>query len=90
MNYVEIRCQVSPGLFESEYFVRVNGRSAYYVNRANVQVNPQPTTEQAVAGRVRGYKVDQLDNLTLVQLPGEVVTGGLRTWVENDAVFAVA
>ena len=90
MNYVEIRCQVSPGLFESEYFVRVNGQSAYYVNRANVQVNPQPTAEQVIAGRVRGYKVDQRDNLILVQLPGEVVTGGLRTWVENDAVFAVA
>ena len=90
MNYVEIRCQVSPGLFESEYFVRVNGQSAYYVNRANVRVNPQPTAEQEIAGRVRGYKVDQRDNLTLVQLPGEVVTGGLRTWVENDAVFAVA
>ena len=90
MNYVEIRCQVSPGLFESEYFVRVNGQSAYYVNRANVQVNSQPTAEQVVAGRVRGYKVDQRDNLTLVQLPGEVVTGGLRTWVENDAVFDVA
>ena len=90
MNYVEIRCQVSAGLFESEYFVRVNGQSAYYVNRANVQVNPQPTAEQVIAGRVRGYKVDQRDNLILVQLPGEVVTGGLRTWVENDAVFAVA
>ena len=55
-----------------------------------MQVNPQPTAEQMVAGRVRGYKVDQRDNLTLVQLPGEVVTGGLRTWVENDAVFDVA
>ena len=40
MNYVEIRCQVSLGLFESEYFVRVNDQSAYYVNRANVQVRP--------------------------------------------------
>lgn len=89
MNYVEIRCQVSPGLFESEYFVRVNDQSAYYVNRANVQVNPQPTAEQVI-GRVRGYKIDQRDNLILVQLPGEVVTGSLRTWVENDAVFDVA
>ena len=58
MNDVLIRCQVSPGLFDSEYFVSVNGRSAYYVNRANVQVNPQPTAEQAVDGKVRGYKVD--------------------------------
>ena len=90
MNDVLIRCQVLPGLFDSEYFVRVNGRSAYYVNRANVQVNPQPSAEQVVDGKVRGYKVDQRDNQTLVQLPGEAVTGGLRTWVENDAVFAVA
>ena len=86
MNDVLIRCQVSPGLFESEYFVRVNDQSAYYVNQANVQVNTQPTAEQAI-GRVRGYKIDQRDNLILVQLPGEVVTGSLRTWVENDAVF---
>ncbi len=36
MSVAYIICKVLPGLFENEYYVMVNGSSAYYVNRDSV------------------------------------------------------
>jgi hypothetical protein len=86
MSAAYILCKVFPGLFDTEYYVLVNGSSAYYVNKQNVQVSEEPQPDKSVNGRVRGYVVERQPNKTLVQLTGEAVVGGLRTWVESDAV----
>lgn len=90
MSEAYIACQVLPGLFDSEYYVLVNGSSAYYVSRDSVEVTGIPQPEKPLRGKVFGYVVETADDKTLVQLPGEAVIGGLRTWVENEAVSAVA
>jgi len=89
MSNVYINCQVLPGLFENEYYVMVNGSSAYYINRGSVKVKAEPKENKPVEGTVLGYLVETLADKTLVQLPGEAVVGGLRTWVETAAVHAL-
>lgn len=90
MNEIYIRCEVHRGLFETEYYVLVNGSSAYYVARDNVKVNKPPIGEEGVNGKVRGYLIEKQQKKSLVQLTGEAVVGGLRTWVENTKLVAVA
>jgi hypothetical protein len=86
MAPVYIRCKVHRGLFDTEYYVLVNGSSAYYINRNNVKVARPPTGDESVTGKVLGYLVDKKAEKSLVQLTGEAVVGGLRTWVENTAL----
>ena len=88
MSAAYILCQVLPGLFDSEYYVLVNGSAAYYVSRSNVRVAEQPAPGKPVAGQVLGYVIEKQQGRTLVQLPGEAVVGGPRTWVESAAVSA--
>jgi hypothetical protein len=88
MSSVYIACKVLPGLFENEFYVMVNHSAAYYVNRNNVKVSEEPKSGAPVDGVVRGYVVEPGSRQTLVQLPGEVVVGGLRTWVENEEITA--
>jgi hypothetical protein len=38
MSIIYIRCKVHRGLFDTEYYVLVNGSSAYYISRDNVKV----------------------------------------------------
>ncbi|HEX5474862.1 MAG TPA: hypothetical protein VFX12_09395 [Vicinamibacterales bacterium] len=85
MSSAYILCRVFPGLFDTEYYVTVNGSSAYYISRFSVEVKSEPN-DNGVDGRVKGYVVEKSGGKTLVQLPGEPVVGGVRTWVENDAV----
>ena len=33
MSSAYITCQVRPGLFDNEYYVMVNGSSAYYIHK---------------------------------------------------------
>jgi hypothetical protein len=83
-----VNCTVAPGIFESEFFVTVRD-SSYYVDRVNVQVNQSPLNGDEVEGRVIAYLVDETSDQALVELPGEVAFGGLRTWVPKaDLVFA--
>jgi hypothetical protein len=84
---VFINCRVSPGLFNTEYYVVVDS-SGYFVSRMNVRVNEEPLSDRPVAGKVLGYFIERDKDRTLVQLPGEAVVGGLRTWVDNTAVSA--
>jgi len=89
MSTARITCKVLPGLFENEYYVMVNGSSGYYINAANlVTLSGTPRQDVAVDGVVRGYIIEANPTKTLVQLPGEVVVGGMRTWVSNEAVAA--
>ena len=49
--------------------------------------SPSPPTQDAAAdGRVLGYLIKEEAGKALVQLPGEALVGGLRTWVEKSAV----
>jgi len=88
MSKALIACRVLPGLFPNEYYVMVNGSSAYYVSREDVTVRSIPDQDRPVDGFVYGYIVEAADGWTLVQLPGEAVLGGIRTWVEDSAVQA--
>jgi len=87
MNTTYVNCEVLPGLFNTEYYVLLSGAS-YYVHRDNVKVAVEPTVGGSVAGLVLGYVIEREANRALVQLPGEVVVGGLRTWVDNSALSA--
>jgi len=87
MNVIYIRCKVHRGLFDTEYYVMVNGSSAYYISRDNVEVSKMPEGDKGVDGKVRGYLIERKKDRSLVQLPGEAVVGGLRTWVENTALI---
>jgi len=88
MCNVYVNCEVLPGLFDTEYYVVLNGDSSYFVNRLSVRVLEEPRTNRRVLGKVLGYIIEEHQGKTLVQLPGEAVVGGLRTWVENTAVSA--
>lgn len=86
MSPVYITCKVLPGLFDTEYYVMVNGSAAYYVSRHHVTVKKQPQGKTSVDGKVRGYLIQKKRDESLVQLPGEVAVGGLRTWVKSEDV----
>jgi hypothetical protein len=90
MSAAYILCKVFPGLFDTEYYVTVNGSSAYYVNRDNVKVSTKPDPEKGANGQVLAYIVKKEKGKTLVQLSGEAVLGGLRTWVSTSEVSPVA
>ena len=76
------------GFSTTSTYVMVNGSSAYYIHKANVELTKQPAAGQAVIGRVKAYVVEQQEDKTLIQLPGEPVVGGVRTWVQSEAVTA--
>jgi hypothetical protein len=87
MADVYVRCKVHRGLFDTEYYVLVNGSSAHYVSRNNVQVSRPPEGPEAVDGQVRAYLIQRNKDKSLVQLPGEAVLGGQRTWVRTSALL---
>jgi hypothetical protein len=87
MSPIYIRCKVHKGLFDTEYYVLVNGSSAYYISKDNVEVSKPPKGEEAVTGKVLGYLIKKTPKKSLVQLTGEAVVGGLRTWVENTELL---
>jgi len=79
-----VRCRVSLGFFESEYYVVVNESSAY-VDRQNVLVEQVPGSSNEVDGKVLAALVDEKKDKALVEIPGQAVIGGLRTWVPAQA-----
>jgi hypothetical protein len=75
------------GFFSSEYYVKLSSGDAYIVDRSNVIVDrvPENRTEE-VKGKVVAYVVDQKPAALQVELPGEPVAAGLRSWIPtNDA-----
>lgn len=87
MNTVYITCEVLRGLFSTEYYVLLRD-SSYYVHRDHVRVSREPEVGGSVAGRVFAYVIEREPGRALVQLPGEAVVGGLRTWVDDAALSA--
>lgn len=89
MKTAYIKCKVLPGLFETEYYVLVNGSSAAYVGRRNVRVSGVPRHGSQLDGSVLVYVINRKSDKSLVELTGgEPVVGGLRTWVPNEELLA--
>jgi len=83
-----VRCTVSQGLFKAEYYVVV-GTSSAFVAAETVRVARELKNEQEVIeGSVLVYLIqeDHKRDEALVELPGEPVLGGLRTWVPRKLV----
>lgn len=89
MKIVYVKCKVLPGLFETEYYVLVNGSSSAYVIQSSVKTNERPKHGSEIDGQVQAYLIQEDKNRSLIELSGEAVVGGLRTWVPND-ILAVA
>jgi hypothetical protein len=79
---------VSPGFFGNEFYVVV-GDSSAFVDHSNVKVNIMPDSGKQVEGEVLAYLVEEESERALVELPGQAVVGGLRTWVPKNT-FASA
>ena len=84
MKTVYVKCKVLPGLFDSEYYVLVNGSSSAYVVQSSVKTSKKPQHGTEIDGQVRAYLIQQEKNRSLVELSGEAVVGGLRTWIPNE------
>ena len=84
MKTVYVKCKVLPGLFDTEYYVFVNGSSSAYVIRSSVKTNAKPEHGTEADGQVEAYLIQEDQNRSLIELSGEAVVGGLRTWVPND------
>jgi hypothetical protein len=82
-----VRCRVSLGFFENEFYVVVND-SAAFVGRENVRIEYPPAKDKDVEGFVLAYIIDEQSDRTLVELPGQPAMGGLRTWVPNEGLAA--
>ena len=83
MDTAYVQCRVLPGLFETELYVLVNGSSAVYVNRNSVKTKTTPQQGLQVDGKVFAYIIKKQGDQSLIELAGEPVVGGLRTWVPN-------
>jgi hypothetical protein len=85
LTTIYVRCKVLPGLFESELYVLINGTSAAYVTRNNVRkISATPKHGEQVDAQVLAYIINREETRSLIELPGEAVVGGLRTWVPNE------
>lgn len=85
---IYVSCRVSTGLFPSEFFVLV-AASGVYVDANKVQLSKgKPYGEVEVPGRVLAYLVNEEQDRALVELVGEPVVGGLRTWVPKEELSA--
>jgi hypothetical protein len=79
-----------PGLFETEVYVSVLGTSVY-VDKTAVRIIRQPNGDQDGEGEILAYLIDEgPGDHSLVELTGEPVVGGLRTWVPKTALAATA
>lgn len=85
MKAYYVQCKVALGNFETEFYVVVD-RSSAFVNRNNVKTLHPPEPNKEVEGQVLAYLVTEEHDKALVQLPGEPVVGGLRTWVSKSAL----
>lgn len=79
-----IVCRVHRGVFDSEFYIIVGDVSAL-VGVNSVQVKQPPEQGKEVQGCVQVYLVREESGRFLVELPGQAVIGGLRTWVDKEA-----
>lgn len=80
-----VRCRVSRGDFDTEFYVVVNQSSAF-VSRESVKLDHPPQGNREVDGHVLAQLIAATKDKALVQLPSETVVRGLRTWVDKSAL----
>lgn len=87
MTITFVQCKVSLGFFGSEFYVIV-GDSSAFVDKQSVRIKDTPKTGEEVDGTVMAYVVMEESDKALVELPGQAVVGGLRTWVPKNSLAA--
>jgi hypothetical protein len=75
-----VKCGLASGFFDEEVYVLV-GSSSAIVSRNAVRIIDEPKLNVQGQGEVCVYVVEQTPDRLLVELPGQAVVGGLRTWV---------
>jgi len=85
---IYVKCKVSRGFFGNEFYVVV-GDSSAFVDNSNVKVDVEPDSGKQVEGQVLAYMVKEESGRALIELPGQAVVGGLRTWVPKNLFASV-
>ena len=75
-----VKCKLASGFFDEELYVLL-GSSSAIVSRDEVRIIDEPKLNAQGKGEVCVYVVEQMPDRLLVELPGQPVVGGLRTWV---------
>jgi hypothetical protein len=83
-----VRCRISRGFFQGEVLVAVAESSAY-VSRDNVKA-PEVPMSGDVEGLVSAYVIERSGDRALIELPGQPIVGGARTWVPTDLLAVSA
>ena len=83
-----IQCELRPGLFDNEYLVLIGSGASVLVGADSVKVERAPTPDDAGSGAVLVYLIGQEGDSALIEVPGEPVVGGLRSWGPASAVHA--
>jgi hypothetical protein len=83
MSKTYVQCRVARGYFGTEFYVVV-GDSSAFVDRSSVEVGNPPEEGKQVEGKVLAYVVQEDRERALIELPGQAVVGGLRTWVSKS------
>jgi hypothetical protein len=84
-----VECVLASGFFDDEFYVVV-GDSSAIVDRKNVQVTSEPNGLTDGRGKLCVYIIERKADRLLVEIPGQPVVGGLRTWIEMGHPSAIA
>jgi hypothetical protein len=79
-----IDCVLASGFFDNELYVIV-GDSSAIVSRQDVKVTREPHDQKDGQGQVCVYIIERKADRLLVEIPGQPVVGGLRTWVQGHS-----
>ncbi len=86
--FAEIRCQLYPGQFSSEYAVVVesfSGRAySLFAFRDDVTTDREPTLDEPTDGWLRVKVLEPEGNNVLVQLPQSTIENGAYLAVRRD------
>ena len=90
----EIRCQVYPGQFSSEFTVVVEafqGRVySLFASRNDVRTEQDPTQDEPTEGWLRVHVLKHEGNNVLVQLPQSTIENGQYLAVRQDQIRTVS
>lgn len=89
MNTKYVACTLAAGFFDNELYVNL-GNSSAIVDRTNLRITIEPKDLTEGTGSVCVFVVEEHSDKLLVEIPGEPVVGGLRTWVPTSMTAAAA
>jgi hypothetical protein len=88
MMIAELRCQLYPGQFSSEYAVVVesfNGRAfSLFASREDAQCDREPSLDEPTTGWLKVKLLEQKGNNFLVLLPQSTIENGSYLAVRHD------